>query len=224
MSTAKGNGSLVVEPGGEAEGTIYFYNVDGNRITHVALAVTAAPAGWEVSIDPPQREVAVSVNGSVVNVSENVNVEPGPLLSQETAETPEGMVCISVPGRGYALARTARIVVHAPSSAQIGTKEEVHVAAEAFWLGQTGAAAIKQARDFDFAVEVSAAPGPYTEKVLGDAPNAPVPPAGGDATTGGETNLSLSVQSLADKWMPTVVAVLVVLGGALLVPRLARRK
>ncbi|MDA8219346.1 MAG: hypothetical protein M0Z94_17205 [Dehalococcoidales bacterium] len=224
MSTAKGNGSLVVEPGGEAEGTIYFYNVDGNRITHVALAVAAAPAGWDVSIDPPLREVAVSVNGSVVNVSENVNVEPGPLLAQETAETPEGMVCIPVPGRGYALARTARVVVHAPSSAKIGTKGEVRVAAEAFWLGQTGAAAIKQARDFDFSVEVAAAPGPYTEKVLGDAPRVGAPPVGEDTAAGGEMAPALSVQALADKWMPTIVALLVVLAGALIVPQLVSRK
>jgi len=154
FASAQGGTSIGVVPGGEGRGTLYFYNIDGNRITHVVLTARGAPAGWEVRLEPPLREVEYSVNGEIAKVSENLPVEPSQLLSRETRDLPAGTVCIPVPGRGYAVAKFAQVVVRAPETAKVGDKVDVKVAAEAFWLGQSGTATIKQARDFDFTVEV----------------------------------------------------------------------
>jgi hypothetical protein len=50
----------------------------------------------------------------------------------------------------------------------LGAVGKVKVSAEASWLGQSGAAALKQRRDFEFSIVV-AHEGPVTERVLGEA-------------------------------------------------------
>jgi len=122
---------------------IYFYNIDGNRITHITLNVSQAPDNWEVEIQPPLHEIQVEISGSPVTVTENLHVEPSELLSEETEDVPEEMVCITVPTRGYALAKPAYIIVRVPESEEIGTKGDITISAEAEWLGYGGAAAIK---------------------------------------------------------------------------------
>ncbi len=186
FASAQGGGQIAVPQAGEGRGTLYFYNVDGNRITHVSLRVSQAPADWEVSVEPAWREVPVAFNGELVKVGENLHVEPSALLAREASPVPEGMACIAIPGRGYALAKVAHVVARAPAGAAVGTGGEVRVLAEAAWLGQGGAATIKQAREFTFVVAV-AAPGGYSETVLGQ---------------GGDDGLS----GLLWTWLPPVLA------------------
>jgi|GEM_PF-1570835 len=175
FASAQGDKQIRVTPGGESKGVIYFYNIDGNRITHVSLQASGMPADWQVEIQPPQHEIEVVVNDLPVKVSENLNVEPSSVSAEEPVTVPEGMVSISVPSRGYALACPAYIVVKAPASAQIGSTTDITINAVAEWLGQSGAAAMKQARDFTFSVAVVSASNQYTEKIVepGEAPATP---------------------------------------------------
>ena len=154
FASAQGGKQITVTRGGVGEGVIYFYNIDGNRITHVTLEVSEAPENLEVEIQPPLHEIQVEIGGNILTVAENLHVNPSELLSQETEDVPEGMACIVIPSRGYALAQVARIIVRVPESAEIGNQGDLLISAEAEWLGQSGAAAIKQARDFDFSVRV----------------------------------------------------------------------
>jgi len=39
FASARGGKQITVTPGGEGEGVIYFYNIDGNRITHITLSL-----------------------------------------------------------------------------------------------------------------------------------------------------------------------------------------
>ncbi|MDY6916371.1 MAG: hypothetical protein SVP26_00235 [Chloroflexota bacterium] len=205
FASAQGNKQLQVTPGGEVEGAIYFYNIDGNRITHVTLEVSEAPAGWDVEIEPAQHEVDVEVSGTVVTIVENLHVEPSELLEEEPASVPDGMVCIAVPGRGYTLAVPAYITVSVPESEDIGRSGDIRIAGEAEWLGQGGAAAIKQARDFDFTVSVVAEASGYTESIIDDG-------------TDGGGGFSLM------SWLPAIVAAVVVLLGAVLIPCLVVKR
>ena len=43
FASAQGDKQISVTPGGEGKGVIYFYNIDGNRITHISLKVNQAP-------------------------------------------------------------------------------------------------------------------------------------------------------------------------------------
>ena len=216
FATAQGSKQISAPPGGEGRGIIYFYNVDGNRITHVGLDIASAPSGWEVHIEPARREVEVNVSGQIVKVSENLHVEPSQLLAEETKDVPQDMVCIPVPGRGYALAKVAYVLVKVPASEKLGAKGDIKVSAEASWLGQTGAAAIKQARDFDFAVEVAVQPDKFTETIVGEVGKGEPSAANASAGEG--------LIALIDRWSPTILAGLIVLLGIILVPRLGARK
>ena len=207
FASAQGPKEIQVVPGDEGWGVIYFYNIDGNRITHITLDVSQVPDSWEVEIQPPLDEIEVEIGGTIVTVTENLHVEPSELLSEEAEDVPEGMVCITVPTRGYALAKPAYIIVRVPESEEIGTNGDIVISAEAVWLGQTGAAAIKQARDFDFSVEIISEATDSTETILdgGDNP--------GD-------NSGFSIM----RWLPAIIAGVVVILGAVLIPRLVARK
>jgi len=152
LATAQGAASLRVDPGGEANGVIYFYNIDGNRTTHITLEVVQAPDGWEVEIDPPLHDTQVGFGRDMITVTENLCAEPTELSSEEIEDVAEGMVCLIVPSRGYALAKKVTITIRVPESEEAGTKGDVKITAVASWLGQSGAATVGQTRDFDFTV------------------------------------------------------------------------
>jgi hypothetical protein len=119
-----------------------------------------------VEIQPPLGETQVEVDGQVVTVTENLYVEPSEASDEVIKDVPEGMVCIPVATRGYVLAKEVKIIVRVPDSEEIGTQEEITVAATASWLGQGGAAAITQARDFTYTVKVVSEVTEHQEKIL----------------------------------------------------------
>jgi hypothetical protein len=210
FASAQGSKELRIPPGQEGNGYIYFYNIDGNRITHVTLEVSQAPSGWEVAIEPPLAETQVLVSGIPVTVEENLYVEPSELLAEEPQDIPEGMVSIKVPGRGYALGKVAPVVVSVPDSTPLGTTGEITIAGEAAWLGQGGSAAIKQARDFDFSVTVVSGSTEYTEEIVGQ----------GEAPQDAEGTSDFSLKS----WLPAIIAGIIVVLGAIIIPLLVRRR
>ncbi|MHB1133139.1 MAG: hypothetical protein ACYC4L_12235 [Chloroflexota bacterium] len=161
---------LAAAPGEETRGTLYFYNVDGNRVTHVHLRVLGAPDGWEVSLNPPAAEAGYKVDGQAVSVVENLSVEPTELLANECRQVPQAKACIPVPGRGFAVAHPANLVIKVPADAPLGQAVDLRVAAEASWLGQTGAAIVKQTRDFDFTIVVARTSGPPVETKIVPTP------------------------------------------------------
>ena len=203
FASAQGSKDLKIISGGEGVGIIYFYNIDGNRITHVTLEVSQAPGDWQVEIQPPLGEIQVEVGGTYVAVTENLHVEPSELLLEEPERAPPGKVIIVVPNRGYAFAREADIIIQVPESAEIGTRADITVSAVAEWLGQTGAAAIKQARDFSFSVEVVAEATGGEEKII-------------------EENGGFS--SIIMKWLPTIIAIVIVVLAAVLIPLWVKKR
>lgn len=265
FASAQDTKQIKVVPGEEGSGTIYFYNIDGNRITHIVLEVVQAPDGWEVEIQPPLGETRVEIGGSIVTVTENLYIEPSDLLLDEPEQVPEGTVSMVVPGRGYAVAKTATVVVRVPESEEPGTKGDIVISALAKWLGQTGAAAITQSRDFDFSVEVVTGMSGTEERILTDSPveNEPadmeaggeeLPETGGEAVPEGqETDTAQQEQdnveaspetvsaleatpaepettaqdesgSLIDRWLPVIIACVIVLLAAIIVPLYIRRR
>ena len=220
FASAQGGKQISVTPGGEGEGVICFYNIDGNRITHVTLEVSEAPSNWEVAIQPPQHEIQVEIGGRIITVIENLHVNPSELLSHETEDVPEGMKCIIIPSRGYALAQVAHIIVRVPESAKIGTRGDIVISAEAEWLGQGGAAAIKQARDFEFSVEVISAETTFTETIVGENDSSGVT----EPTTPTTTNESNTSGSSTTNWLPAIIAGVIAISGAILIPLLVARK
>ncbi len=261
FASSQGAKDLKIVPGDEGTGNIYFYNIDGNRITHVSLEVSQAPSGWEVTIEPPLSERQVLVNEMPVTVVENLYVEPWELLPDEPGDVPEGMVSIKVSTRGYTLGKQAQIVISIPEDTSLGTTGTINIAAEAFWLGQSGAAAIKQARDFTFNVTAVSGSTEYTETIVSEEeepiveeeepgpagtpepsepsvePAQPTPgteepeepassviesePAGPPLPPEGESETG---DNIIMNWLPVIIAGVVVILGAILIPVLVARR
>jgi len=211
FASSQGSQDIKVTPNGESSGSIYFYNIDGNQITHIVLEVSQAPANWQVTIQPPLGETRVEIGGKVVTVNETLYIEPSQVLTQKVDNPPAGMVCITVPQRGYALAKEAKIIVRVPGAEKIGTSSNITVSATAQWLGQSGAVAIKQNRDFNFSVEVVApATGGTQEKILGKAT-----PSGTTSGASGGTTV---------KWTPIIIGAAAVVVVAILTLLYIRRR
>ncbi len=254
FASAQGAKELRIVPGEEGSGYIYFYNIDGNRITHVSLEVSQAPSGWEVTIEPPLSDTHVLVNEMPVTVVENLYVEPWELYPDEPGDVPEGMVSIKVPTRGYTLGKQARILISVPEDTPLGTTGTMNIAAEAFWLGQSGSAAIKQARDFTFNVTAVSGSTEYTETIVSEGeepetagtpePSAPVvepaqptpgteepekpassviesEPSGPPLSPEGESETG---ENIIMDWLPVIIAGVVVILGAILIPVLVSRR
>lgn len=142
-----------------AIGVLYFYNVDGNRTTHISLRVTGKPAAWGVSIDPALHTAQYSMGEAVLDVEENCAVEPGVVSAEYITSVPEGMVCLPVPNKlgtgvtGYVLARRVFITIEVPKGVGVGTTGTVGISGTASWLGQTGAGTVALERDFTFTVQ-----------------------------------------------------------------------
>ena len=213
FASAQGDKELTVTPGGEVRGDLYFYNIDGNRITHLNLEVGQAPDNWEVAVEPPLSETQVLVSGLPVTVAENLYVEPWELLSEEPQTVPEGMVSIKVPGRGYTMGKLAQVVIRVPESVALGSTGEITIAAEASWLGQTGAAAVKQARDFEFTVTVVSESEEFTEVIVDED-------GSGTVSTNGAT------QAATARWWPALIggAAAAVIAGVVVSRRRAAKK
>ena len=77
FGSAQSDKKLSISPGDEITTKLYFYNIHGNRITHIALEVAEAPENWDISIDPSLHETTVSVSGVATTIEENLYVEPG---------------------------------------------------------------------------------------------------------------------------------------------------
>lgn len=185
--------NISVQAGGEGSALLYFYNASGNRITYITLVLDAAPEGFAVDIVPPPKAIDVQVGGTVVTVSPNLYVEPGTLLSQPVSDVPEGSASIPLADGTYVVAKVVEVRLRAPAEATPGPAGTVRVVGEAAWLGQAGAASLKQARDFEFTVEV-VAPGGDSERVLG---------AAGGATA---QNPLVALVNLVDDSLPAFIA------------------
>jgi len=95
-----------------------------------------------------------------------------------------------------------------PESEEIGGKGEINISAVAEWLGQTGAVAIKQARDFDFLVEVVSETAGGEEKIIEEP---------GTAGPG-------EFYSIVMRWLPAIIAIVIAILAAVLIPFWVRRR
>lgn len=144
-----------ISPGDEQVVKLYFYNIDGNRITHIKLSKENIPEDWGIEIEPKLHITKVNLSGMLVEVEENIYVEPSKNMSEIPQYVPGGIEYISSPV-GYIGANVVEIKIKAPDDEEIGKTYDFTIAASAEWLGQTGLVDIKQTRNFDFIVNTIA--------------------------------------------------------------------
>jgi hypothetical protein len=135
------------------------------------------------------------------------------------------MVSIKVPGRGYALGKHVQVIVEVPGSAKVGTTGTITVAGEAAWLGQGGAAAVKQARDFEFNVTVVSSSSEYTETVVGqDKENETTKTTETEQPADTSPSTGKTDSSSMKNWLPAIVVGAIVILVLVLVSMLILRR
>ncbi len=149
MQAAK---ELNVNPGGEISTKLYFYNIYGNRATHIKLEIIEAPENWQIELSPSIKSVDYDIAGTITTVEENLYVEPSETVDEIPSFVPEGIEYISS-SVGYIGANPVEIKIIIPSDEEYGSYD-LRVDASAFWLGQEGSVAIQQSRSFDYKINV----------------------------------------------------------------------
>jgi len=146
---------------------LYFYNIYGNRITHISLSVSNAPPNWAISFNPELHIITVNISGITTEVIENLYVEPSEALDKIPETVPEGIEYISS-SVGYIGAKPVEITISVPEDEELGKEFNITISASAEWLGQTGAVAIKQSRDFDYTIKT--VPKEFREEIIEKIP------------------------------------------------------
>jgi hypothetical protein len=169
FGTMQSGDSANVFPGGNVTFKVYFF-VDseyGNRITHITLNVTASPPGWSVVVTPQIHQMTIIVNGVEKTITETLYVEPKPVLNESEMPSPkpnDTYYLLSPSGKGYLQAKMAEVSITVPSSAVIGSNNEINVEGIAQWYGEGGVVLFSQSRDFKYTMNIASPQ--YTEEII----------------------------------------------------------
>ena len=178
FGTMQQGSAFTVEPGRNITVSIYFFMDEqyGNRNAHVSLNASNVPEGWSVGFDPPIHTTTINVSGVLTNVSENLYVEPKPVLPQ-VPEVPEaGVYYLRSPsGLGFLQAKMVNVTIRVPQNASVGQVYDVRIAGMADYYGQAGTVALAQARDLDYKITVAMSG--YTETIITPTPQVSPTPA-----------------------------------------------
>lgn len=170
LGSAQGAEDLTVSSGNDVVAKIYFYNVFGNRTTHIALSVATAPGDWGIEILPELTTETYDVAGVLTDVNENLAVEADEIVDEVPAEGREGFTFIPAPNvGGFIPAKEVWVTISVPVDEEIGKTFSVKIDAEATWLGQLGTVAFKQGRTFEYNITIIAEEF-YERKVNGAPP------------------------------------------------------
>jgi hypothetical protein len=165
LGTMQADKTLFIEPGGTGVAKLYFFNIHGNRVTHVKLYVTSAPPGWEIRIEPELKTRQFEVSGIIVNSTENLYIEPSKPVPEVPESVPEGVEYITMGGvEGYVPAKVARIIITVPEDEPLGKTYKISIEAIANWFGQAGTVTFSQARSFSYSITTVSHV--YTEKLV----------------------------------------------------------
>ena len=202
MQAAK---ELNVNPGGEITTKLYFYNVYGNRATHLKLEIGENPQDWQIELNPSVKSVDYDVSGTITTVEENLYVEVSEAVDEIPLDIPEGIEYISS-SVGYVGANPIEIKIKIPENEEYGTYN-LRIDASAFWLGQLGSVAIQQARSFDYKINVVS--DVFYEKPITEEPEEDEEEKQGIARiTGAVTGTNLAAGMLG---VSTIILIIVIL-------------
>jgi hypothetical protein len=155
FGTTAASSTILIEPGENLKvPAINFFNLYGNRITHVSLSLTDSPKGWDVKIEPELHEVQVNISGTIVTSSENLYVSPSNAVAEKPAVPDEDTAYITIGGiEGYVPAKVAYLNITAPPGVPLGGSYTISMRAVGSWYGQAANLALSQERSFQFKVQ-----------------------------------------------------------------------
>jgi len=173
LGTMQKDKVIEVEPGKSATTKIYFYNIWGNRITHIKLDLVEKP-DWNIEMQPELHNVTLNVTGIIIHVEENLYTVPcsidGKWCPTDDTKPMEGVEYLTASGvDGKVPAKYVTITVHAPSGTPLWKEYPLKIVATANWYGEAGMVALSQQRDFDYTIKTITRE--YSEQIVEEKKN-----------------------------------------------------
>ncbi len=107
------------KPGQEVVVTWNFYNLYGDRITHITLSRISGP-DWDIRYDPPLHEEEYDISGIIINQTENLAMENNPVVLTIPENPPEGISYVKHPNKeGYIPVKQIKIYLKIPEDAEL---------------------------------------------------------------------------------------------------------
>jgi hypothetical protein len=155
---------LRINAGGTGAAKLYFFNVTGEKITHITLSVKESPPDWEIELQPALHTVTVKIGGEIVERQESLYVRPRQILTEMPDDIPEGTEVISPRAGQYIIAKPALVKISVPADETIGKEFTVVINALEEVLEQGGAVAINAVGEIELKVKVV---GEGAEEIIG---------------------------------------------------------
>jgi hypothetical protein len=167
FGTIQPDRGATISPGSTLKFDVYFFidEAYGTRAAHITISPAVVPQDWTVSVIPPLDDVTLNISGVIVKGSENLNVDPRPVLTAIPTPSEEGIYYIASPsGKGYLQAKKATIQVEVPANAEIGKTFDLSMTGTAKYYGSAGSVLFTQSRGFSYQITVVAPT--YSEQVV----------------------------------------------------------
>ncbi len=108
-----------VKPGTEVLVVWNFYNLYGDRTTHISVTKTSGP-DWDIRYEPTFHEEQYEISGVVTPMNENLAVENSSVVLEIPSTIPEGMDYVKHPSKdGYIPVKTLKIYIKVPANAKL---------------------------------------------------------------------------------------------------------
>lgn len=107
------------KPGQEIVATWNFYNLYGDRITHISVSKIEG-LDWEIRYEPSLHEESYEVSGVIEKINENVGVEKSSVVLEIPENPPKGMDYVKHPKQeGYIPVKPVKIYITIPDDAKL---------------------------------------------------------------------------------------------------------
>lgn len=157
------------KPGQIVEITWNFFNLRGDRATHVLVSKTEG-ADWEISYEPEAGIKQYEVSGMITDSNENFAMDKSEVVTIKPEPLPEGKVAYVVhpdSSLGYILVdKQIRISIEVPEDAEIGKEEEFVFEAIGKCFGETGSVSASLATELK--VKITPTTDYYEKPVTGE--------------------------------------------------------
>ncbi len=133
--------SAKAKPGQVVEITWNFFNLRGDRPTHVLVSKISGP-DWKITYEPKPEIKQYEVSGIVTDSEENFAMDKSEIVKEKPVPLPEGKVAYIVhpnSSKGYVLVdKQMKIYIEVPDEVKIGKQEEFVFEAVGKCFGEIG--------------------------------------------------------------------------------------
>lgn len=200
------------KPGQEVVATWNFYNLYGDRTTHITVSKIQGP-NWDIKYEPALHEESYDVSGVIEKISENVGVEKSSVVLEIPINPPEGISYVKHPKQeGYIPVKPIKIYITIPDDAKLWQDYKFVFEAKGNCFTEPGAVIPALATQLELNVKTTTE---FYEKPVSEEPEGEIveEKEGIARITGAVTGINLAAGALALTSFILIIVVLFLLIG-----------